>query len=370
MATQTIQFVFRTGLSPVVRLFADDGSDTILATPTATEATNRTGLYTFTQTDRAAGDYLITVSASGLNAVYRVTLTLTTAYFNASDLSLVDNVAEIQSGLSTLSEANIRTAVGLASANLDAQLTVIDDYLDTEIAAIKAKTDNLPAAFPSNFAALGINASGHVSRVTLVDTTTTNTDMRGTDSAYTGTPPTASDIRTEIDSNSTQLAAIKVVTDKYGSMVVVDGLVYQFTANALELGPSGAGSSVYVYPLNASMPTKVSGPNITFYLNEVGTVIGPIQVTRRNGSTTAAVDLSGKTLEVRIVDYLGTELETITAVTVSGVSDDQFEFEVTTATTGTVTGEHEDEWHLWSLRDVTGGDDNVLVAGKARVLLA
>lgn len=108
--------------------------------------------------------------------------------------------------------------------------------------------------YPANFASLGINASGHVSRVTLVDTTTTNTDMRGTDSAYTGTPPTAAaivdewetqsqadptgfhvnvkeangtsvsgpddfkatgysthsaaDVRVEMDSNSTQLAAI------------------------------------------------------------------------------------------------------------------------------------------------------------------
>lgn len=41
------------------------------------------------------------------------------------------------------------------------------------------------AAFPLNFASLGINGSGHVSRVTLVDTTTANTDMRGTDSALT-----------------------------------------------------------------------------------------------------------------------------------------------------------------------------------------
>lgn len=32
-------------------------------------------------------------------------------------------------------------------------------------------------AFPSNFSSLGINASGHVSRVTLADTTTMNTDM-------------------------------------------------------------------------------------------------------------------------------------------------------------------------------------------------
>lgn len=42
---------------------------------------------------------------------------------------------------------------------------------------------SLTQAFPSNFASLGINSSGHVSRVVLVDTTTTNSDMRGTDNA-------------------------------------------------------------------------------------------------------------------------------------------------------------------------------------------
>lgn len=45
-----------------------------------------------------------------------------------------------------LDAAGVRAAVGLASANLDAQLGAIDDFMDTEIAAIKAKTDNLPAA--------------------------------------------------------------------------------------------------------------------------------------------------------------------------------------------------------------------------------
>lgn len=63
----------------------------------------------------------------------------------ASELA-ADAVAEIQSGLSTLTAAGVRSAVGLASANLDTQLTTIDDFLDTEVAAIKAKTDNLPAS--------------------------------------------------------------------------------------------------------------------------------------------------------------------------------------------------------------------------------
>ena len=53
-------------------------------------------------------------------------------------------VTEIQSGLSTLDAAGVRTAVGLASANLDTQLAAIAGYIDTEVAAIKAKTDNLP----------------------------------------------------------------------------------------------------------------------------------------------------------------------------------------------------------------------------------
>lgn len=48
-------------------------------------------------------------------------------------------------GISSLSQADVRTAIGLASANLDAQLTAIDDYIDSEVTAIKAKTDNLPS---------------------------------------------------------------------------------------------------------------------------------------------------------------------------------------------------------------------------------
>lgn len=50
------------------------------------------------------------------------------------------------SGGGGLDAAGVRSAIGLASANLDTQLSAIDDYIDTEIAAIKAKTDNLPAS--------------------------------------------------------------------------------------------------------------------------------------------------------------------------------------------------------------------------------
>lgn len=60
---------------------------------------------------------------------------------------IYDEVSGIN-GDGMLTQANVRSAVGLASANLDTQLAkldVIDDFLDTEVAAIKAKTDNLPS---------------------------------------------------------------------------------------------------------------------------------------------------------------------------------------------------------------------------------
>lgn len=69
-------------------------------------------------------------------------------------------------GFSTLDAAGVRTAVGLASANLDTQLTAIDDYLDTEVAAIKAKTDSLTftvsGKVDANLLAINGNTSGPV----------------------------------------------------------------------------------------------------------------------------------------------------------------------------------------------------------------
>lgn len=45
-------------------------------------------------------------------------------------------------GFTDLDAAGVRTAVGLASANLDTQLTNIDNFLDTEVAAILALLDD------------------------------------------------------------------------------------------------------------------------------------------------------------------------------------------------------------------------------------
>lgn len=90
------------------------------------------------------------LSAAGIQAVWDALTSALTTVGSIGKL-LVDNInATISSRLASasytapLDAAGTRSAVGLASANLDTQLTAIDDFLDTEIAAIKAKTDNLP----------------------------------------------------------------------------------------------------------------------------------------------------------------------------------------------------------------------------------
>lgn len=88
-------------------------------------------------------------------------------------------------------------------------IDTLDDFVDTEVAAIKERTDNLPddPADASNVAVSfeGINAtllavSGYV---------------------------------------DTEISAIKSVIDKLDTMVEIDGLVYRFTANSLELAHDG-----------------------------------------------------------------------------------------------------------------------------------
>lgn len=117
------------------------------------------------------------------------------------------------------------------------KLDTIDDYIDTEVAAIKAKTD-LIVAFPANFGDLAITSEdGFVFAVS--DT--------GQGLA------TAANLATVATYIDTEVAAIKVVTDRLSTALVVDGGVYQFTANALELAPSSGGGGTTIDDTVANM---------------------------------------------------------------------------------------------------------------------
>lgn len=125
-------------------------------------------------------------------------------------------VLTANTNLSIPTASDIRSAVGLASANLDTQLTAIDDYLDTEIAAIKAKTDNLPA---SPAATGDIPSAASIADAVWDEAISGHQGAGSTgealsDAGGAGTPPTVEEIRQEIDSNSTQLAAIVADTNE------------------------------------------------------------------------------------------------------------------------------------------------------------
>jgi len=194
----------------------------------------------------------------------------------------------------TTTATNVTTVNGLAAGVITATSIAADAITDAKVASdvtiasvtgsvgsvtgnVTVGTNNdksgysLSQAFPANFELLGINVSGHVGRVVLVDTTTTNSDMRGTDNAalaatalstatWTGTLATnlgttnttvATNLDTTVGSRlatasytapaNNDIAAIKAITDKIDTGLVVDGGVWQFTANMLELGPSGSG---------------------------------------------------------------------------------------------------------------------------------
>lgn len=95
----------------------------------------------------AVGSVTGNVGGNVVGSVASVTAAVTVGAISANVVTAAalaaDAVTEIQTGLSTLDAAGVRAAVGLATANLDAQLAAIDDAVDTEVAAIKAKTDQL-----------------------------------------------------------------------------------------------------------------------------------------------------------------------------------------------------------------------------------
>jgi len=188
------------------------------------------------QISLSSGAVLLQATQTGVTIPTVTTLTnlpaITSNWLTAAGLA-ADAVTEIQTGLATA-----------------AALDTIDNFLDTEIAAILEDTgttlDALIKDIPTvaEFEARTIAAGSYfdpaadvVAHVTLVDTTTTNTDMRGTDgaalaSAYTSTRAgyldelAAANIPADID-------GVKTIANKLDTALELDGAVYRYTTNAL-----------------------------------------------------------------------------------------------------------------------------------------
>jgi hypothetical protein len=115
-------------------------TDAIGATEIATDAIGATEIAAAAITSSEFGTGAIdatVIAADAIGASELAADAITSAELASS------GVTEIQSGLSTLSAAGVRTAIGMATADLDAQLVAIDDAVDTEVASILATSDEL-----------------------------------------------------------------------------------------------------------------------------------------------------------------------------------------------------------------------------------
>jgi hypothetical protein len=234
-------------------------------------------------------------AAGAFDAVWSVTTRVLTA---GTNIVLAKGVGV--TGFTDLDAAGVRSAVGLASANLDTQLSALSTAaalasaqadVTTLLARLSAARagylDNLSGgavALASAVAAAASDITTLLGRLTatragLLDNLDTTISSRLAAAGYTA-PPSAAAIRAEIDAASTQLAAIlakvtalpsdpadasiiaeatvailsdtgnllarltsarALLIDRISDLTELDGAVYRFTVNALEQGPAGGG---------------------------------------------------------------------------------------------------------------------------------
>jgi hypothetical protein len=221
------------------------------------------------------------------------------------------------SGGSGLDAAGVRAAIGLASANLDTQLGTIDDYVDTEVAAIKTKTDFLPSATAGASGGLFIAGTNAATTVTTSFTTTFTGNLTGSVASVTGN--VGGNVTGSVGSVATGgITAASIATDAIG---------------AAELA-SDAGTEIgtAVWATTTRELTALDEDNTTLDLNAttVGTVTTATNVTTVNGLAanviTAAATATDFTTEVTsglatasalatVDDFVDTEVAAIKAVT-------------------------------------------------------
>ena len=157
----------------------------------ACDSTSGVWTYTPTQAETDAESFLVAVykSASTSAQVTIATSASATAGYGGVDWS------KVTAATSTVNLSGTTISTSQAVASVSGSVGSVTGAVGSVTGAVGSVTGNVGGnvvgsvgsisgvTFPSNFGSLLINASGHVSRVVLVDTTTTNSDMRGTDNA-------------------------------------------------------------------------------------------------------------------------------------------------------------------------------------------
>jgi hypothetical protein len=316
MATQTVEFRSPPSQTITAKLFAI-GSDTQVASVSTTEATNRKGTYSAAYTDVAAGDYeLIALVGSVPVARWFVTLTLTTATFQARDkvnaeldsaatAALVDLIWDepltgATHNVATSSGKRLRQATAfqqIDSTVIDASATTTTFATGLDSAVDNFYNDSMLVFTDGALAGQVRSIVDYVgaTKTIILEEALTSAPVNGV--AFTIVSlhiHPVSQIQSGL-ATASALAAAKTILDKVDTGLVVDGAVYQFTANMLELGPSGGGgSSVNVLPATGIVADRSAGATLVPVVGE--TISQSITLYRTDGTT--AISLSGKTLVI------------------------------------------------------------------------
>jgi hypothetical protein len=198
------------------------------------------------------GQYRLDLSDTIIATAGRVTLYLKGATNMAPCLVEIEVVAvnkydAVRGGMTSLSTDPFATWSALLATA--ANLATLTSYVDTEVAAIKAKTDNLPSD-PADASDIAASFSSIASTLTTIAAyiDTEVAAIKAKTDNLPSDPADASDLASTLSVIAayvdTEVAAIKAVTDKLNTGLELDGSVYRWTTNALEQAPSGGGGGI------------------------------------------------------------------------------------------------------------------------------
>lgn len=329
MATQTVEFRAATGLSVTAKLFSA-GSDTEVASVSATEATNRKGTYQAAYTDVAAGEYVLIALSSGTPvASWWVTLTLSTATFQVYER--VDKPGIVDSVLPAVNAGSMSASDGRPTTIAKNSILRWTIFTRNRSTGVLTDADSTPTV------SVRKNGSASAETVTIIK----------------------------------RAATTGIYDCSFNPSNESDGDVFQFTessvVNSISYGTTFAVSvpptlDVVVDPLVSTVRGRISENTMTLFIGEEIDVT--LSIVDANN---VAVDLTTKNLIAVFEDYWQTDIASVTNFTISGAGNNVVTFTVPAAVTVAVTNQSSP--HRWSLRDIADGD-RVLALGPVVVRLA
>lgn len=267
MATQTVEFRAATGQTITAKLFAI-GSDTEVASVSATEQANRKGTYRAAYTDQPEAEYLLIAFNSTPIPVasWLVKLTLTTATFQVYDRVDNNGIRDATLGASLVDY----TSTGTVGAFFNALFSMIQN-----VTGWRFTTKALEQA-------PGGSASGSGARtvtVTVNDGTTAlqNARVRMTEGANTYTALTnASGVCTfNLDDATYTVAITKAGYSYAGTTLVVDGTeAVTYSMSSVTITPSNPSLVTGYYTCYSELGVVESGVTITLEVHKVPTETG------------------------------------------------------------------------------------------------